>query len=85
MKKAMKGVVRNIADSFKLIKPHLSDRKEAIADDLRKIGTYSLGLALVAGIVGGDKITDTEALAIFGFGLIVWLIGIGLSSKPKED
>jgi|TARA_B100000446_G_scaffold184352_1_gene206124 hypothetical protein len=85
MKKRIKALARIVAVFFKLFKPHVSDRREVIADDLRKIGTYSLGLALVAGIVAGDKITDTEALAIFGFGLIVWLIGIGLSSKPKED
>lgn len=84
MKKRLRNMARITAIFFRLLKPHLFDRREVIADDLRKVGTYTLGLALVAWIVVGDKITDTEALAIFAFGLIVWLIGIGLSGKPEE-
>lgn len=81
MKKRFRAKARTAASFFKLFKPHLEDRRAIIADDLRKIGTYSIGLSLVAWIVTGDKITDIEALAILSFGFIVWLIGVGLSGK----
>lgn len=84
MKKAVKGIVRNIAYYFKLLKPHLYHRRTAIADDFRKIGTYSIGLSVVAGFVGGDKITTNESAIILAFGLVVWILGISLS-QTKED
>ncbi len=85
MKKRIKTWARSIALFFKLLKPHFEDRSEAIAEDLRKVGTYAIGLSLVAGVVAGDKITDNEAVAIFVTGIIIWLVGVSLSRKPKED
>ncbi len=82
MKKKNKTGARTSA-LYKLIKPHLANKRNVLSEDLRKLGIYAIGLGLVAYIVAGDKITNKEALAIGVFGLLWWATGL-LLSKTEE-
>lgn len=64
----------------------LVDKRKPLSDDLRKIGTGSIAIAVVAAIVGADKINATESWVIFLFGVTVWLIGLSLNPiEIKEE
>lgn len=58
-------------------------KRNALSDELRKIGVYAIGLGLVVLIVAGDKITEAEALVIEVAGLILWIAG--LLFKKEDD
>ena len=76
---------RRLCAFYSRIKPHftLVSKRNALSDDLRKIGVYAIGLGLVALIVAGDKITEAEALAIEVTGFILWIAG--LLFKKEDD
>lgn len=52
---------------------------KAIGEDMRSIGKTTIGVGLVALIVSGDTISNSEALIAFSAGLVVWFYGILLT------
>ncbi|MCG7878505.1 MAG: hypothetical protein AB2669_08105 [Candidatus Thiodiazotropha endolucinida] len=83
MKKRVKAVAR-VSALFRLIKPHLAHKRNAFSEDLRKLGIYAIGLGLVAYIAAGDKITDSEAIAIEVAGIVMWVVGL-VFARIEED
>lgn len=55
-----------------------SKKRVAIADDLRKIGTTAVAVALVGIFLSNDRLLTTYALAV---GAVIWLAGIYLTPE----
>lgn len=83
MKKFKKYKAHFLCALYRLVTPHMAHKRAVLAEDLRKIGVYAIGLGLIAYIVGSDRITTTEAIYIEALGLFLWVIGL-LFDKPKE-
>lgn len=56
-----------------------------IADDLRKVGTYILGIAFLALVVQNDHMPIKVALSTILLGGFIWLIGIFISKASHEE
>lgn len=60
--------------------------RPALAEDLRKIGVTALGVGLIGIIVDNVSISRVDALLVFAFGAIIWVLGLWMSGlNPTKE
>ncbi|MDD3478755.1 MAG: hypothetical protein PHP32_07750 [Candidatus Izemoplasmatales bacterium] len=58
---------------------------DALAEDARKIGVNSIGIGLVGILVDSASIPRAAALLVLVCGVIIWLVGLLLTSSETLD
>lgn len=56
-----------------------------LAEDARKIGVNAIGIGLIGVVVNSVAVPRSAALIVFSMGIIIWLIGLMLTSSEPDE
>ncbi|OSZ33010.1 hypothetical protein [Alcaligenes faecalis] len=56
-----------------------------LAEDARKIGVNAIGIGLIGVVVNSDAVPRSAGLIVFTMGVIIWLIGLMLTSSEPDE